>query len=219
MRAWCCAGAFALAAFACGTHPASNPEAEPNDPEAEPPATPAVVCREPERANLLTQFAGPRCPWVLRSNSDGRVELLQSEPEIEGGLSGEAPEICAEHPCSYRGTHASTGPLVIVEVASSHSEMPAGAWLGFAHEGRLQFVDLWEDAGEPVIDGGIELGPAHALAPFDCDGALALLATPRTEAGEHVPVLEPLHGRERLVSGEPLPAARKGCRRVKMSMP
>lgn len=118
------------------------------------------------------------------------MELVSLDPSSEGSVRGSLPEVCARVPCDFSGRHLELGPLLVVEQRSPYSEMPANVWLGWVSTtGQLIFVDLWEDAGDPIVDQGTEVGPAYALAPVDCSGVLALRATQRLESspGESAP--------------------------------
>ena len=74
-----------------------------------------------------------------------------------------------------------------------------------------------DDAGEPVIDSGISVGPAHALAPFDCDGVLAFLVEPRVRGAESVPAPRSLVDRELRPTGANL--QRANCVPLSLSLP
>ncbi len=216
---WLMAGLLGPGALACGTNPGPSPDADPVDPAAEPARPPEPACRAVDVHRSATSFAGERCPWTLRVRDGDGLELVSTDPEDDRTFAGPAPPSCAERPCSYRGRSTSAGPLVLVTTLAFESEMPAGVQLGFVSEGALRFVDLWEDGGPEVFDGGVSLGPAHALAPFDCGGALALRAASRTVAGDGVAPPPSLRARERMASDPGSPVPTHGCAPVSLELP
>jgi hypothetical protein len=171
-------------------------------------------------SSVLTTFDGDACPWVL-TRDDALLELASSAPEANAGHDGEVPPGCVDRPCDYAGKGTSIGPLVIATQRSPQSEMPDGVFLGFvAADGKLAFVDLWEDAGEDVSDAGTSLGPAHALAPFDCGGKLGLFAAPRTVAGKTVAPIPSLVAREGIYTGsDPSTFDRTTCKPLAWRLP
>ena len=205
----------ALTAFACGTSGGS-----PGTPEAESPTEAetktSVPCGESSPLGALTTFEGTPCPWTLRP-SDAGVELVHStlSPTTR---SGEMPEPCESLPCTFRGVDTPGGPYVVVEIQGSGSEVPAGVWLGVVEGETLSFVDLWEDAGDPIVDDGIDLGPSHALAPFDCEGTLALFAQPRVPGARSVEAPATLRAREGAMSGG-ADVQRSRCEPVPLHLP
>ncbi len=81
------------------------------------------------------------------------------------------------------------------------------------------FEDLWEGAGQTVLDGGVELGPTHGLAPYDCAGRLALLAAPRTVAGQNVAPPPTLLEREGPLDGSDAALTRDACMPLRVPLP
>ena len=186
---------------ACGTSGGGSP----GTPEAEAPSDRDVgrpsPCGEVDSAGALTTFSGSPCAWTLRPGADAGVELVHST-KMQTRSAGEMPLPCETLPCSVRGVETPAGPVLIVEVRGAESEVPAGVWIGVAAGEHLRFVDLWEEAGDVVVDNGISLGPAHALAPFDCEGAVALFAEARLPGAEAVPAPVSLHEREGVIGSE-----------------
>jgi len=92
---------------------------------------------------------------------------------------GPAPERCGEalERCELWGVHDELGPLVFVAERGPESEVPVQVYLGWVADRRLAFAPTWY--GLPSIADHTRVGPAWALAPYACDGALALLPTPR----------------------------------------
>lgn len=161
-------------------------------------------------------FEGQPCGWALRTGADSAVELVQST-KTPSRRVGTVPPPCEAGTCVYRGIDTPLGPVVVVEVAGVESEVPTGVWLGLVEGDQLRFVDLWEDAGDPVIDEGIALGPAHTLAPFDCEGSLALFAQPRIPGAEVMPAPSSLVAREGAVSGDAVQRVR--CDALPVGLP
>jgi hypothetical protein len=179
-----------LRSSACVQSAATDEYSAPPPVEPEPTAP---ACEVPP-ADALAIVETRACPVVLRS-VDGGLILHSLDPQPTAGLRGVAPAVCASRPCDYETVQTSVGPLVWVTVRSADSEMPDGAWLGADVGERLRFVDLWEGAGDEMIVDGTRVGPAYALSPHDCGGALVLRAVPRVDdAGSTVP--ERLRDRE-----------------------
>ncbi len=206
----------AVAMAACGTSGGS-----PGTPEAESPTETEVKseapCGEVSPIGALAIFEGSPCGWTLRP-SDAGVELVHSTVSLTT-RSGEMPEPCESLPCTFRGVDTPGGPLVVVEVPGSGSEVPAGVWLGVVDAETLSFVDLWEDAGESIVDDGIDLGPAHALAPFDCEGTLALFAQPRVPGAAEVEAPSALRAREGAVRSGAAEVQRSRCDPLPLHLP
>jgi len=185
----------------CGTSGGGSP----GTPEAEAPQDRDVVppppCGEVDSLGALTTFPGSPCAWTLRSGTDAEVELVHST-KTQTHSAGEMPPPCDTLPCSVRGVETPAGPVLIVEVGGAESEVPAGVWLGIVEGEQLRFVDLWEDAGDVVVDNGISLGPAHGLAPFDCEGSVALFAEARLPGAKAVPAPISLHEREGAIANQ-----------------
>ncbi len=208
------AAIFSLACGTSGTSP-GGPDAEsPKEAEA---ATPSP-CAELDPSGSLTTFDGQPCGWALRPTSDAGVELVHSTLSPTS-RAGETPPPCGLLPCTYRGVETPAGPLVVVEVADAHSEAPSGVWLGVVQGDRLAFVDLWEDAGDAVVDAGITIGPAHALAPFDCEGTIALFAEARLPGASRVPAPASLLTREGAVADEATTVQRARCEPLRIGLP
>ncbi|MCR9163174.1 MAG: hypothetical protein ACE37F_33405 [Nannocystaceae bacterium] len=202
--------------MACGTSGGS-----PGTPQAESPTETEVdtvpPCAEISAVGALAAFAGSPCPWTLRPTGAG-VELVHSTvPPMT--RSGVMPEPCESLPCTFRGVETPVGPFVIVEVPGSGSEVPAGVWLGTVEGETLSFIDLWADAGEPVIDDGIELGPPHALAPFDCEGTLALFVQPRIPGARGLAPAPALRDREGPVASSAGALDRTRCEALPLHLP
>jgi hypothetical protein len=191
-------------------------------PSVEPAAT-TPACA-PGSTDPLLAFAGRTCPWELVAASDG-VRLRSLQPEPPPAIAGVLPEACTAARCSFEGIESSVGPLVLAVLPSPHSEMPAGTWLGAVIDDRLRFIDLWEGAGEGVTADSTPLGPAHALAPHDCKGELALMVVDRLEAAEGVAPREALVARQGRVIAEGEQGAKtearalSGCRAIALPLP
>ncbi|WP_266217793.1 hypothetical protein [Paraliomyxa miuraensis] len=152
---------------------------------------PRAVAPDPERGGVACQpgsdqgvwarFEGQACAWELADDGDGLV-LSSLAPSGASPARGAMPEPCRSTTCVYDGVLTSAGPLILAVVPSYESEMPSDVWLGFVDGERLLFTSLWEDAGESVESDYTWVGPAHALAPFVCGDALALLTVARIDA-------------------------------------
>lgn len=96
--------------------------------------------------------------------------------------------------------------------------MPAGVWLGVPTRDTLAFVDLWAGEAERVWSDGTPLGPAFSLAPFECDGRLALFAVERlpiSAASDPSPGLRAGEG----VYGDPqVRVSRASCQRIEIPL-
>lgn len=167
----------------CSTPPAPATELPPP-----PPVQPAPPpCRDPPTGGeIVAQWNGPRCPYVLTRRGD-RLRLDSRDLAQTPAAEGLAPT-CRAAACRYEGVDTELGPLVIVVEPGAQSEVPLGVQLGIVHGGtRLDFVDLWAAAGPSVTEDATDLGPAHALVPMRCAGQLALVAASRLSAGDGVP--------------------------------
>ncbi|MBV1857971.1 MAG: hypothetical protein KUG77_06125 [Nannocystaceae bacterium] len=209
----------ALALIAgCGTNGGGSPGA----PEAEAPLdrneVPGSSCGDIDPDGALATFSGSPCGWTLRPQDDGTVELVHSikTPTRSAGVM---PLPCETLPCSVRGLETPVGPVLVLEVRGLESEVPAGVWLGVVLGNSLRFVDLWEDAGAVVVDGGISLGPAHALAPFDCEGTLALFPEARLPGGAAVPPPVSLQRRAGALASEAAAVSRGRCELLWVGLP
>lgn len=202
----------------CGT----NGGGSPGTPQAEAPedrdVLPPSPCGDVDLIGALATFSGSPCTWTLRPGSDAAVELVHST-KTQTRSAGEMPPPCETSPCSVRGIETSTGPLLVVEVGGTESEVPAGVWLGLALGEQLRFIDLWEEAGDVVVDNGISLGPAHALAPFDCEGNVALFAQARLPGARAVPAPASLLSREGAVANDAADAIRERCEPLPVGLP
>jgi hypothetical protein len=107
--------------------------------------------------------------------------LIEAEP-IARGL---APEACgpAASRCELFGVTDRLGPIVIAGVRGSESEMLTQVFVGWVEGQRLAFVETW--FGPPSVVDHTRVGPAWALAPFDCSGVLQLLPAPRLPEADH----------------------------------
>lgn len=209
----------ALALIAgCGTSGGGSPGA----PEAEAPLdrdeVPRSSCSDIDPVGALATFSGFSCGWTLRPGDDGTVELVHSMTTPTRSAA-EMPLPCETSPCSVRGLETPVGPLLVLEVGGAESEVPAGVWLGAVLGDSLRFVDLWEDAGAVVVDGGISLGPAHALAPFDCQGALALFPEARLPGAAAVPPPVSLQRRAGALASETAVVSRARCELLSVGLP
>lgn len=116
--------------------------------------------------------------------------LIEPEP-IARGL---APEACgaAASRCELFGVTDRLGPIVIASVRGSESEVPTQVYVGWVEDRRLTFVETW--FGPPSVVDHTRVGPAWALAPFDCGGQLQLLPAQRLPEAAHEAVPEQLPG-------------------------
>jgi hypothetical protein len=190
-----------------------------------------AACRPSPGGGAWARFIGAECDWELRDEGE-RLILSSLAIDPPAPMRGEVPEPCRNSTCVYHGVWTSVGPLVLAVVPSPQSEMPSDVLLGVAHGDRLAFTSLWDGAGEPVEIDLTQVGPAHALAPFVCGDALALLAVERLDVvGLNPPdslraregrldpaelVAEPTAG----ASSRPAaPVDREGCRQVDLPVP
>lgn len=202
----------------CGTGGGGSP----GTPEVEAPEDRDVVqpslCGEVEILGALTTFSGSSCGWTLLPGTDAGVELVHSTKTQTRSI-GEMPPPCETLPCSVRGVETPVGPLLVVEVGGADSEVPAGVWLGVVLGERLRFIDLWDEAGDIVVDSGISLGPAHTLAPFDCEGQVAMFAEPRLPGAASVPAPASLRTREGAIADEAAAVTRARCEPLSVGLP
>lgn len=214
-----------LAAGTCagcvGANPTTDVVAE-RPPEESPPPKPA--CRDAPASLAVAIFPGARCPWVLAEEGQ-TLRLLSLDLEPPPVKSGAVPDRCSQFRCRYEGAHASIGPVVLAIETSPQSEMPHGLHLGFAGGEALEFIDLWEAAGPPVLGDSTPLGPAHGLAPYVCDAGLALLVEARLEPAHQIEPPPELVAREGLYTPDlqtHQPADkldRSKCDRIPISIP
>ena len=152
--------------------------------DADPPPPP---CKKASAAEALAVFDGGRCGWQLTA-SGTEVTLVSLEPDnTPPPATGQLPEVCARGACDIVGREVALGPLLQLQVRSPYSEMPAGVWLGWVDGKALRFVDLWEGAGDPVVDQGTPIGPAFALEPVRCGESLGFAVGRRLPHGEGDP--------------------------------
>lgn len=207
--------ALALALIGCVSRPSSEGRERSSSAPERPRVRPRVECRAaPELTRLVLDPPSLRdCPIVLvlaeppastevdasteASEPIGRwVALIQlpraSEPSstLEQLAIGPAPIACGPDldGCELSGViDERHGPIVIAAERGHESEHPVQVHLGIQVEGNLAFIPSWY--GESSIVDHTRIGPAFALAPFDCAGSLRLLPAARLpEAeGEAVP--------------------------------
>ncbi len=214
--------ALALVALALNAGCGTGGGGSPGTPEAEAPEDPDQVqpslCAEVESGGALTTFSGSVCGWTLLPVGEGSVELIHFMNTQTRSI-GQMPSPCATLPCSVRGVETPAGPLLVVEQAGPESEVPVGVWLGVVLGEQLRFIDLWEEAGDLVVEDGISLGPAHALAPFDCEGVVAVFAEPRLPGAAAVPTPVSLQSREGAVAQDNPALTRARCERLSVELP
>jgi hypothetical protein len=118
----------------------------------------------------LTLRAIPRAGEGLVSVASGAGEVLASGP---------IPDPCGDalERCELWGVHDELGPVLLVAVRGHESEVPIQVYVGWVDEQRLAFAPSWY--GLSSIADHTRVGPAWALAPFACDGALTLLPAAR----------------------------------------
>jgi hypothetical protein len=203
--------ALALATIGCVSQPATERSELGSSTPERPRARPRVECAEiPEATRLILDPPDRRsCPVVLvladppappaeeEAEPLGRwVALIRlpradaSSPTLEPLASGPAPLACGPelNGCDLAGViDERHGPIVIAAERGHESEHPVQIHLGIHVEGNLAFVPSWY--GESSVVDHTRIGPAYALAPFDCEGGLRLLPAARLpEAeGETVP--------------------------------
>lgn len=214
--------AWAAALGACSPPSTTQEEGKPAPRAVAPEELEAASCRASSDAGAWARFAGAACDWELLDDGDG-LQLTSLSITSPRAARGEVPPPCREATCVYHGVLDAVGPLVLAVVPAFDSEMPSDVLLGFVDGERLVFTSLWEGAGEPVRSDYTRVGPAHALAPFACGEALALLAVPRLDVvGAAVP--DTLAAREgRIDPADPStpagPVERAGCRAVDLPVP
>ena len=138
---------------------------------AEAPSEDGAVCPEPPAGSLGLLADANACGWAVLRGGDAVVEMGG-----EGRLAMEAPAGCGTG-CVWSGAVTSVGPVLVAAEASATSEVPAQVHLGVPDGDVMRFIELW--AGPRVRGDGTDLGPAFALAPHDCGGALALVVERR----------------------------------------
>ncbi len=210
---------------ACSTQSTTPTEGKAGPPSVTPgsEAGEAAGCESATAVGVWARLAAQPCDWELRDDGDALV-LQDLSPGAAAPYRGEAPAGCRAQTCVYHGVMSVVGPMVLAIVPSSESEMPTDVQLGLPHEGQLVFTSVWEGSGPSVVTDLTRVGPAHALAPFVCDGALALLAVPRLDAGEGALPPQSLRVREGRVDAAALdapagPVERDGCTPVELPVP
>ncbi len=217
-QGWLLPRGFVLLGLGCGS---SGPSPDPQQPLPRADETPMPAppqCETLDPTGSLASFDGVPCGWTLRAQTGAEVEFTHATapPSM---VPGELPERCAEQPCRFRGVQTRLGPLIVAEAVGVEADVPRGVWLGYVRDEELQFVDLWADAGEAVIDDGVSIGPPHALTPFDCEGALVLLVRPRLAGAQDISAPPMLHEREGVLvgSGEVIDPMR--CEELAVELP
>ncbi|NVB39999.1 hypothetical protein G6O69_19295 [Pseudenhygromyxa sp. WMMC2535] len=106
----------------------------------------------------------------------------EPEPELLG--RGQAPSACGVdvQRCELELHATSLGPLVRAALRGHESEVPEQVFWGWLIDAQLVFAPSWHSPS--AVADHTRIGPAFALAPFDCAGALTLLPTPRLPAAE-----------------------------------
>lgn len=185
------AGGLGAALVACSPPSTTQSEGKPAPRAVAPEVDPA--CRPSPGAGAWARFSGGRCEWELRQEGEaaaGEPASADASPTLvlaslaRGGpppARGPVPEPCRTRTCVYHGTLTDAGPVLVAVVPSPSSEMPSDVLVVVPHGEQLGWTSLWEGAGEPVESDFTVVGPAHALAPFVCGGALALLSVPRLD--------------------------------------
>ncbi|MEM9455977.1 MAG: hypothetical protein AAGF11_17485 [Myxococcota bacterium] len=212
--------------WACSSPSPSTADGKVASPSVAPGAEPEPSACSPATARgVWARLPGDPCAWELRDHSsdDGLALYDLARPDI-AAARGDAPSPCRAHTCVYHGALTSAGPVVLAIVPSARSGMPSDVQLGVVHDAELAFVSLWDGAGEPVVTDLTSVGPAHALAPFVCGEALALLAVERLPAGHGQTLPHRLRAREGRVDAAALdrPAGavdRDGCTAIDLPIP
>lgn len=233
------AGGVGTALVACSPPSTTQAEGKPAPRAVAPDADPAA-CRRSPGAGAWARFSGGQCDWELRQEGEpaaGEPAGPEASPTLvlaslaldaPPPARGPVPEPCRTRTCVYHGTLTAAGPVLVAVVPSPSSEMPSDVLLVVPHGDRLGWLSLWEGAGEPVESEFTVVGPAHALAPFVCGTALALLAVERLDlVGLEPPAtLRAREGRLDAAAlvrdGEATPAGavdRASCRPVDLPVP
>ena len=183
------------------------------------------VCREPLEGPVLAMFDGRGCPWMLLPGQTAdTLRLASLLPDPPEPITGPMPEGCSITLCEFVGADTPLGPMVVATRRSPGSEMPDDVRLGVVAAGRLDFIGLWDGAGEHVSADHTDVGPAHALHPWVCDKALGLFIAPRLPAGEGVEPSPQLRTREGIYALDrdelaPSPGTRDHCEPLLLPMP
>jgi hypothetical protein len=142
----------------------------------------------PHAIATLEPNASAPCGVALEL-ADGQLTMRAIALEGEGlasvaGLgellaSGAIPEDCgaALERCELWGVHDELGPVLLMAVRGHESEVPIQVYVGWVDEQRLAFAPSWY--GLSSIADHTRVGPPWALAPFACEGRLALLPAKR----------------------------------------
>lgn len=98
--------------------------------------------------------------------------------------TGPIPEECGEalERCELWGVHDELGPVLLAAVRGHESEVPTQVYVGWIDGQRLGFAPCWY--GLSSVADHTRVGPPWALAPFACDGRLALLPAARLPEAE-----------------------------------
>lgn len=190
-------------------------------------APPAKRCRPRPAGRVLSAFEAGECGAALIQEDETLGLWSLSFDDAEHAASGPAPEACTRTACTYLGHGGPLGPMVLAVTDDGRSEMPAGVWLGISLDpeaSRLVFFDLWAGAEDTVVGDGTDLGPAHSLAPFVCDGQLGLFAVGRLAAARDQPLPSGLVTRQGIYTWEGaapkrVPGARDGCTALALELP
>lgn len=149
-----------------------------------------------EDALAILPAAGPdACPVAVELAS-GLLELraldpLEGEDQSEDQSDarealavGPGPADCGEGlaGCELFGVLSERGPILLASQRGHESEVPVQVHLGWVVDGQLRFARSWHGP-DSVVDH-TRVGPPWALAPFDCDGRIALLPAPRLPEAE-----------------------------------
>lgn len=215
---------------ACSSPSPSAADGKVASPSVAPGAEPdASACSPATARGVWARLPGEPCDWELRDDGDGDGDggglvLVDLARPDAAAARGDPPVPCRARTCVYDGTLTPAGPVVLTIVPSARSGMPSDVQLGVVHDTQLVFVSLWEGAGASVVTDLTSVGPAHALAPFVCGDALALLAVERLPAGHGQTLPHRLRAREGRVDAAALdgPAGavdRDGCTAVDLPIP
>lgn len=144
-----------------------------------------VLAEPPVHAEPPPAELEPVGRWValiqLPRESESNVRVGPLEPIAVGP----APLACGPElaGCELSGiVDARHGPIVLAAERGPESEHPVQIHLGIHEAGKLAFVPSW--VGESSVVDHTRIGPAFALAPFDCAGELRLLPVARLPEAE-----------------------------------
>ena len=150
----------------------------------------AILEASPELGGARARRCG-----VALTLADGEL-AVSAIPQVGDGVAalasgggsaiaeGPVPPECgpALERCELWGLDDGLGPIVIVAARGPESEVPVQVHVGWVEGDRLGFAPTWY--GLPSVADHTRVGPAWALAPFDCDGALRLLPVARLPEAE-----------------------------------